>query len=982
LKKLLLFLSFIIACCLNLPAFCQEYAYEHYGSKEGLAGNNVYHAIQDKAGFIWFATETGVSRFDGSSFLNFTTAEGLPDNEILRLFEDSKRRVWMLPFNDDICFYQHGRIHNTSNDPLLRSLKIHDRLLQVMEDSARNLYFIEANLISVLNNEGKVISIQTISSSLAFFFGGGLDNKNRVSVFLSDAIGTTGIYYLQIKNDSLHFILRDSTVKFRANKISYCFVSPQLVIYNIEKDKIPDHSFVFFDYINRHRDTIPLPKGYNNLTFFNDSILFMGTRHGVFEYNFLRKQYVNRELESESVSYSLKDMEGNTWFTTLGNGVFRLYSKGCTNYVYSANESLENSISSLFVNKNGVLAGNENGTVYHFVSGGNMIKKSVFPSSANKIIAIKAFRDDIYILNEASLFRTGKNNFDPKPVVHDQQMYSFKDVEFGSMDTFYFAAHDALIRTGKKQSFDILSQNRATSVCKTDSGLYVGTLAGLKFIDWENKVTDIGKIFSLLNRRITKILGVNGNIWVGTNDNGMICYDGKKIRKQLSEKNGLTGNLIRTAFADNNFLWVGTSRGLNKIDLRDTSFPITRQFTISDGLASNMINAVYYYGDSVYVGTPKGLSILNEKFLEKNSSCLLRLLDIKVSGQERAWHNASLLLKNRENNIRFGFVAISYKSAGNITYHYKLTGLDNKWNTTRQNFLSYPTLPSGKYTLELYAVNKFGVKSETVKIPFEVAKQLYEQFWFLLLCGLLFSIAIWAFFSWRIKKLRAVQAEKIKNAEKIAWLEQQALKAQMNPHFIFNCLNSIQQFVIEKDVAGANKFISGFAGLIRQTLDNSGKVNITVSEEENFLRSYLNLEQNRFENKFEYVIRISNSIRKEEDCLPPMLLQPYIENSIRHGIMHKQSGKGHIEISFEKEGGYMVCNITDNGAGREAAANYNKNRHYRYESKGMSLTGQRIQMMNQKNRPDILLYIEDIFDENKNPAGTKVMVKIPLQKID
>jgi hypothetical protein len=395
-----------------------------------------------------------------------------------------------------------------------------------------------------------------------------------------------------------------------------------------------------------------------------------------------------------------------------------------------------------------------------------------------------------------------------------------------------------------------------------------------------------------LKSRITKLLLYKNKIWIGTNDNGVVCYDGQKTDKNISVQNGLSGNLIRAMFPDNNDLWVGTDRGLSKIHLTDTSFIVTQQYTVSDGLLSNMINAVFVQNDTVYVGTPIGLSFFDDREMQSSSICNLRLLDITVSGKSLPWDSSKFILKNRDNNIRFDFVALSFKSEGNIVYYYKLTDIDSEWKTTRENFLQYPTLPSGLYELQLYAVNKFGTKSETVSISFEIEKKLTETTWFLVLV-VLACIGIFIFLAnLRITRIKYLQKEKTANSEKIAELEQQALKSQMNPHFIFNCLNSIQQYVIDKDVQGANKFISGFSKLIRQTLDNSGKKTITVTEEESFLRSYLELEKSRFEDKFDYNISISKNIRKDEDSLPPMLLQPYIENCIRHGIMHKSDGKG------------------------------------------------------------------------------------------
>jgi hypothetical protein len=508
-------------------------------------------------------------------------------------------------------------------------------------------------------------------------------------------------------------------------------------------------------------------------------------------------------------------------------------------------------------------------------------------------------------------------------------------------------------------------------MCYTDSGIYVGTLSGLNFINWNKKQVELGNEYPLLKRRITKLIRCGSNIWIGTNDGGVICFDGKKPIKNISVKNGLTGNLIRALFADSNNLWVGTDRGLNKINLHDSSYPVLQTYTISDGITSDMINTVYSEGNLVYVGTPEGLSIFDDDNMRNRSSCDLRILAVTVSGKEMQFDSSKILLKPRNNNIRFDFVAISFKSEGNIVYHYKLSGIDTEWKTTKENFLEYPTLPTGRYQLHLYAINKFGIKSTTATIDFEVEKRLFEQTWFRLLVIFILIAITAALVNLRIKRVKNVQKKKMADAEKIASLEQQALKAQMNPHFIFNSLNSIQQYVIDKDVQGANKFISGFSKLIRQTLDNSGKQSITVAEEESYLRAYLELEKSRFEDKFDYSISIDKKIRRDEDILPPMLLQPYIENCIRHGIMHKRDGKGIIEVLFHLSEGNLVCSVTDNGIGRLAADEFKGMQHSNYQSRGTDLTRQRILMINKSSNVDIILKTEDLVDINNKSCGTR-----------
>jgi LytS/YehU family sensor histidine kinase len=209
-------------------------------------------------------------------------------------------------------------------------------------------------------------------------------------------------------------------------------------------------------------------------------------------------------------------------------------------------------------------------------------------------------------------------------------------------------------------------------------------------------------------------------------------------------------------------------------------------------------------------------------------------------------------------------------------------------------------------------------------------------------------------------------------------LEHIALQSQMNPHFIFNCLNSIQQFVFDKDMMATNEYISGFARLIRATLNHSSRPFISLAEEVEYLGDYLSLEKVRFKNKMDYRITVEPELDVRRSLLPPMLLQPYVENCIRHGLRHKTSGHGIVHIHFRKEGERMVVNIRDNGIGRKKALEYRTREHIEYQSKGMSLTSARIQMIRVLYKSEIEVQVEDLQDRDGRPEGTRIQIRFPV----
>ena len=330
-------------------------------------------------------------------------------------------------------------------------------------------------------------------------------------------------------------------------------------------------------------------------------------------------------------------------------------------------------------------------------------------------------------------------------------------------------------------------------------------------------------------------------------------------------------------------------------------------------------------------------------------------------------------------NIQFHFVGISFRSGDEIMYHYRLTGLTQDWKITKERILDFPSLPYDKhYTLQIFATNKFGVNSKTIYFNFYVATPFWKTNWFTVLMFVLGFTIIFLIIFLRYKRLQARNFEKANFKIQLAAMEQQALQAQMNPHFIFNCLNSIQQFILFNENEKANKYLIHFSRLIRNTLDNSDKNNITLTSEVNYLQQYLSLEQLRFGDKFSYILTIDDNIIADEIYMPAMLLQPYIENSLRHGIRQLKDKNGILNIRFMQQNGYLICLINDNGIGRVAAEKYKSNMHIEYQSKGMSLTAKRVDLLNTTSQQKITIEIIDKMNENNEALGTEVVVKIPI----
>jgi hypothetical protein len=956
------FINICFSLLLHFSSSSQEFNYVHYNTKDGLAGSTVYDMCQDKDGFIWFATENGLSRFDGTYFKTFTVADGLPDNEVLKLFADSKGRVWIGTFNKDVCYYFKGKIYNKTNDSLLRKVSFTASLASIVEDKEGTIALSDTKTIVLIS----------------------LDNSRKPLVHLTipgNFIGVCNVFCdydkIYAANEKMELYALDKA----KDTFYYRFSIPQKFNpVHFNADSFISH----FNYNCIGDKKLKLKSGIMNGIVDKGYVTYVFTNDGAWSIDTVLNKWDLHFLPGKKVVWLVEDTEKNLWFATLGEGVYKLPSKETKTINFSGGGNVKNAeIFSLIKYHNNLLGGlgfskfvliNNNklqsSTNFQKIT----ITKALNKLLSNRLYCSKTLSSGIAILGFDSYLVKLEND---KPTFN--YLNPIKSIDEIDSDNIIVGTSSFAFKMRAKdlQIIDTIWRERCTKVFYHNNNYYIGTLNGLYEVKQDKTYKYLGDIAPSLKRRINDIKATpDGTLWVATNDEGIISYKNGKAGVSINESKGLSSNICKTLFLQNNFLWVGTNKGLNKIDLSDKNYTILK-FSSSDGLPSDVINAIYVEDSTVYVGSPAGLTYFNENKISTTSLCNLQLLNVSIADAKQKISD-SYQLSYKNNNISFEYIGISFKSGGDIAYHYKLKGLDNEWKETRQTNLNYPSLASGDYELQLYAENKFGVKSKTIKINFSISTPFWKTWWFyasLLIIAILITIAL---VNRRGKKLRQKLEEKNSFQKQFAALEQQALQAQMNPHFIFNCLNSIQQYILTNDKEKANQYLTGFATLIRQTLDNSGKKTITVADEVQYISHYLEMEEMRFGDNFNYSITIDDAIQADYIDMPAMLLQPYIENSLRHGLRYKEDGYGKLDISFLKAGNMLQCIIIDNGIGREKASYFKSLQHIEYQSKGMSLTQKRVDLLNQANENKIVIEVIDIKDEFNQAAGTKVIVNIPI----
>lgn len=279
---------------------------------------------------------------------------------------------------------------------------------------------------------------------------------------------------------------------------------------------------------------------------------------------------------------------------------------------------------------------------------------------------------------------------------------------------------------------------------------------------------------------------------------------------------------------------------------------------------------------------------------------------------------------------------------------------------------------------EVNAMSKDGIWGETsAKVNLKINFPVWQKWWFILAMVLLIGLIIFFIVKQFIKNIKEKEKQKAAIEKRIADLELQALRAQMNPHFLFNTISSIQFYITANDNKSAIKYLSKFAKLMRAIMENSKSARILISEELRVLNLYLELERLRFKDKFTYEINIDPNIDVDFEDIPPMLIQPYLENALNHGIINKQEN-GHILVTIKKVNHYLVCTITDDGIGRAKAQEIKQSKGYNYKSRGMSITHSRLEIINKMQNSNLNVEVEDLY-ENDIPAGTKVRIYIPLK---
>ncbi|WP_202552444.1 sensor histidine kinase [Ginsengibacter hankyongi] len=487
------------------------------------------------------------------------------------------------------------------------------------------------------------------------------------------------------------------------------------------------------------------------------------------------------------------------------------------------------------------------------------------------------------------------------------------------------------------------------------------------------------------------------NIWAGT-EKGLYLYNEKS--DSFSPFFSLFADISTLGIGgiiedDNHNLWLTSFSSIIKVN------PLTKECFIYGEKFGIGKNSLAVWGKSfknkkgqLCIGNGDGFSIFYPQELEIKRDFKIFLTDFFINSisivpgisnsiQKPVEEINDLSLKYNQNNLAFNFSAMDYRDPESISYYTMLEGYDNTWRKVLdEKKLQYFNLPQGTFICHIKAFDKDGEQAEKTIIII-VNPPWWQTWWFRISAIVLLAAVIYLVIRWWLSrkfKLQIERSEKEKQLaelnQKATELEMKALRAQMNPHFIFNSLNAINRFILQNNKAHASEFLTKFSRLVRLILQNSSFPLIPLEDEIEALALYLELEALRFDYHFDYQIKVDKDLDVAVIKIPPLIIQPYAENAIWHGLMHKES-KGNLVIELYDKGDLLYCKITDDGVGRKKAGELKSKQASTHKSMGMQTTAKRIEMMRGKTEGSAVI-IRDLVLPDGTPGGTEVTLKIPL----
>ncbi len=974
----------LISTLLTIQLYPQTPPYYHYDSSDGLASSTVFDVIQDNSGYIWLGTLNGLSRFDGKNFKNFTINDGLNSNVITSLLEGDKGEMFIGNYEKGINVLRNGIIENFRD-------KVKDKnfnMAYILKFKGKLYTYISYGAIIIIDEKNK----KPFADSIIYTNPVTLNRLKKTTDNKLMALTSKGLY--NVDNFKLTKInikgLNDSTIYCLAenNDGSY-LIGAKGLIYQVKSNKVikkigvnlfPD-KIIYHIYCDRNNNIwfSVFGKGFYLISSSTGKVINVGAKMG---------------LENTQICCFYEDKENNLWISTYGKGVY------CLNNLYLRNftekDGLNNdNITCLSLDKSGKL-------IIGTIDGIDILENGVVHLlTDNSGRALSGYINGIYNPDDFIYVCWASETPEIRTANFKELKFRFLNYPsflktaagyylYGSLGNSYSLQKEFNYFVQRSMWYPVFNNqvllNRVNVIAEDTKGnIWTGTSMGLCRLtrtgpnqaaaSWKKTFFPDNPV---LSSKINSIFVEGENsVWF-TGAKGLARYN--LSTGSISSYTSLGNNKLNTptsVVSDyRNRIWIGTMKGLYLIDGSEI-----KMLSSQTGLPSDEILSLNYdnRNNLLYIGTSRGLTVLDMKFFDlyKQHSPTVKINGIKA-GDSLFVSTDVLNFEPDQNNVYIDFVALDYSAPGSIKYRYIL---NSDTAETENNFLDFSSLKNGVYNLKLAAKTQNSEWGEATALTFRIMPKFTETPWFNLLIFFSLAAAFTIVAMWRLQINNRKIRQQLELTERINDLKHQALSAMMNPHFIFNALNSVQYLINFRRNDEANDYIAMMAKLIRKNLDTAGKGFILLSDEISRLRLYLDLEKMRFQEKFSYDIIAGKNVDIDSIMIPNMIVQPFVENSLWHGII--DSGrKGILTISFSFEDiesdsatcKALVIKIRDNGIGINEAK---KNKNDDHISRGIQIIEERLSLLSSKMLLPKPIVFEDLSNRNNDSRGTEVIISLP-----
>ncbi|HIA10788.1 MAG TPA: hypothetical protein EYN69_01785 [Flavobacteriales bacterium] len=996
----------------------QQYNFINYSIEKGLAQSQVEDIIQDNKGYLWIATLGGISRFDGKEFISYSTSDGLLDNQINCITQTKDGNLWIGTLGGMIRY--DGRAFY--NYPLNKE-HLSYNVICITEDKSGNLWLgTDGGGICKFSNSRPVPE----ESYIEYFNTDDGLKSDKVRALLinqeGDLIAGTRKGLSIFEQGGWHTVELNGIGTPNISDLAWGLSGSLWIgtygkgIINYKINDAEDHQESILQ-IDMEQGLIS--DWIRSLIIDDNGSLWAASKNGVSKVSssshFLQNDVEvsnltsNQGMPSHNIKCIFEDREGSLWMGTDGKGMLKFTGESFVSYTQKDGllsdlvmSIVEDNDNNLWFSTYGNGISKYDGNKFHsFSSEDGLGNKTVWTSMNDKDGNLWFGTSDGISIYENRKFRAlnTRHGLISKKVTSIIQSND-GSIWIGTAEGVSHYSDGNFTNYAAEQGFNgknvrsILEGKNGTIWFGTSDGLIRFNGSGFKKYTEEDGLSD--------NTVYTIIEDSKGALWMGTK-NGITHFSNNTFETIIIEKNFRANFINFLVFDSEENLWAGTNNGIYSLDIHDlddNSKPTMVHYTNWEGINSLETNLNGCYLDSkdnLWFCTTEGVVKYDKsktKFAFQNSKPLINIAEVSLFLDNTDWtqytsdfNEASGLpenldLQHNQNHLTFHYAGISHSNPDKVNYKFILEGFDNEWSPVSQsNSATYSNLPPGTYTFKVIANNKYNNWTEIPsELSFIISPPFWMTWWFYLLSAIstvLISIGI---YRWRMSVIkRKMLTKRVIQKSKMLILEQKALNASMNRHFIFNALNSIQYYINKEDKKSANNYLTNFAKLIRKNLDDAQSNLISLSDELERLELYLSLENMRFKNKFDYEIKIEKDLDPTAIKIPSMLLQPFVENSIWHGILPMDK-KGNVSINIVRgENEELKLQIEDNGIGVDTSIRKKENQRKDHTSKGTHITRGRIDLMKKMSKKKITIDgPKEIKDEQNVTSGTKVEITLPI----